>query len=292
MPFRHAASALFLAAASLFATTASAVTYSITNLQPPGQPESQAIAINNAGEVVTIATSTYGFKTSWLYSGGIQTMLPQPLGWAAPMATALDEAGRVTGWLQQTSTREYHAFVYDHGTMSILQSIAYNDRLGDSYFQPSFHLPSYNAADQHVETRIVNSYYNAVRVEKDGTVLNIAQIDGLGGSSAFGINAAGDVVGSGGFGNPYVEAFLYTSADGHVVNLNHLTPETQHDFGWELIHAKAINDVGQIVGLGRAPGSGSFQAFLLTPVPEPASYVLALTSLVILVGGQRWKKHG
>jgi probable HAF family extracellular repeat protein len=40
--------------------------------------------------------------------------------------------------------------------------------------------------------------------------------------------------------------------------------------GWTLTEAAAINDNGQIVGLGRN-GLGQTEAFLLTPVPLPGT---------------------
>ena len=48
--------------------------------------------------------------------------------------------------------------------------------------------------------------------------------------------------------------------------------------GWSLTEATAINNVGQIVGMGWNP-SGGREAYLLTPIPEPA------TLAVLLLGG-------
>ena len=42
--------------------------------------------------------------------------------------------------------------------------------------------------------------------------------------------------------------------------------------GWELVTAWGINDAGQITGYGLI--GGETHAFLLTPVPEPATLVL------------------
>jgi probable HAF family extracellular repeat protein len=52
--------------------------------------------------------------------------------------------------------------------------------------------------------------------------------------------------------------------DGVMYNLNDLIPP---GFGWDLIKATDINDAGEIVGFGIAPGGGSYlRAFLLVPL--------------------------
>ena len=100
-----------------------------------------------------------------------------------------------------------------------------------------------------------------------------------------GINAAAIVVGSSyvnGFG---FEAYRWT-ASGGPQNLNSLVDSSAT--GWVLGNAWAINDSGMIVGSGYDP-AGRDQAFLLTPVPEPASLVLTTLALVIGSAATRFK---
>jgi probable HAF family extracellular repeat protein len=93
------------------------------------------------------------------------------------------------------------------------------------------------------------------------------------------VNNAGDIVGSSwidGMGNS--RAVIWKGG-GAVVNLNtYINPAS----GWLLTNATGINDAGQIVGMGTL--NGTSRAFLLTPVPEPASYPLiagaAVTSAI------------
>ncbi|MGA2585082.1 MAG: hypothetical protein ABSG31_17555 [Tepidisphaeraceae bacterium] len=92
---------------------------------------------------------------------------------------------------------------------------------------------------------------------------------------ADGLNDEGQVVGA--IGN---DAALYDGSE--TIDLNTLIPANS---GWTLEDATAINDSGQIVGVGMSPG-GQTDGFLLTPsvpVPEPlAVSILALASLVLI----------
>jgi hypothetical protein len=51
--------------------------------------------------------------------------------------------------------------------------------------------------------------------------------------------------------------------------------------GWDLELAIEINDSGQITGVGTNP-AGMTRAFLLTPVPEPATTALMVCGCIAL----------
>jgi len=93
-------------------------------------------------------------------------------------------------------------------------------------------------------------------------------------SQANGINNIGQVVGWTLVEPPSAisaqHAFIYS--DGVMSDLNTFLPD---DFGWVLTYASAINESGQIAVNGRN-AEGITHAFLLTPVPEPATLSLLL----------------
>jgi probable HAF family extracellular repeat protein len=108
-----------------------------------------------------------------------------------------------------------------------------------------------------------------------------------------GLNDAGQVVGYSVIPTGYDHAFLWTPADG-MVDLNTLLDSSGK--GWELTEAHAINNYGQIIGVGGfdPPGSAPFgsYAYLLTPttpIPEPDGLVLlgGIVAMASAVGPHR-----
>jgi probable HAF family extracellular repeat protein len=91
----------------------------------------------------------------------------------------------------------------------------------------------------------------------------LGTLDGRNSSSASGINNSGDVVGTcysceGRFCSNWT-AFLYRN--GVMVDLNDRVSQSD----WRLVSATAINDIGQILAIGRKDGQSLSKALLLTP---------------------------
>ena len=93
------------------------------------------------------------------------------------------------------------------------------------------------------------------------------------------INDAGQVIGSLSYGHPALWD------NGVLVNLE---LEVAHPAGWYFNEVRAINASGQIVGWGENP-DGQDRAFLLTPVPEPATVAMLLSGLLALAALARRK---
>jgi probable HAF family extracellular repeat protein len=173
-------------------------------------------------------------------------------GWG--YAYDINNVGQITGSANRPNGPQ-HAFRYQNGVMTDLgvlagttasQGLAIND-LGQVVGR------SFYTTGTGVE---VNSAF----LYSGSTMVN------LGYGQAFGINNAGDVVGCDGS-----HAFIYQN--GTMIDLNTLIAPGS---GWTLSAAFAINDAGQIVGQGSFNGN---KAFLLTPIPEPATVSLLAVGL-------------
>ncbi len=117
-----------------------------------------------------------------------------------------------------------------------------------------------------------------------GTMIDLGELAGSGGvSSARDINGRGVVVGHSGTAGAE-RAFVWmptvpNGTTGTMIDLNTML-DPMSSAGWRLKSAEAINDFGQIVGSGLFDPDGRGgsppveRAFLLTPIPEPATIVL------------------
>jgi hypothetical protein len=70
-----------------------------------------------------------------------------------------------------------------------------------------------------------------------------------------------------------------------MLDLNDLIPAGS---GFTLEYAQGINDAGQITDIGTI--DGAMHAYLLTPVPEPSSLVLAVLGGLVLLGYGGWRR--
>jgi probable HAF family extracellular repeat protein len=105
---------------------------------------------------------------------------------------------------------------------------------------------------------------------------------GIGSSTAYAINNIGQVVGT-----SFGKAFIWDSVHG-MVDLNTLISANSV---MSLVQANGINDAGQIVGYGYTSVGGFQHAFLLTPVPEPASLLLLLIGGLAVGGSTVYKRR-
>jgi len=122
----------------------------------------------------------------------------------------------------------------------------------------------------------------------DGVTLrDIAPLSAVPGT-AHGINTADQVVGEAAFLTPGGGAFLYDSGTTYQL-LGLIEPASAQ--GWsQLATAHAINDSGQIVGIGIFNGQG--RAFLATPVAVPPPTAPVVISYQVLFGSQSFSVPG
>jgi probable HAF family extracellular repeat protein len=223
---------------------------------------SQAYAINDSGQVAG-AASLPGATHAFLYSGGVMYDLDGTSGNSE--GYGINGSGEVVG---EFGNGTNHAFLYSNGVMQDLGSLG-----GNSWAQ------AVNDSGQVAGWSYLENFGGPhAFLYSNGVMQDLGTLGGLY-SYAFGIDAAGQVVGYRGVAGEGGRAFLYSG--GLMTDLNSLisTP------GWDIGEASAINGRGQIAGSGFNPQYGG-GAVLLSPlgaVPEPASFVLLGAGLFGLI---------
>jgi probable HAF family extracellular repeat protein len=231
----------------------------------PGGSSSYAYGINNNGQVVGQSGGQ-----AFLYSGGTMTGLGTLPGGSGSCAYGINNNGQVVGWIPDVNGYG-HAFLYGGGTMTDLGALF-----------PGRHSYAYGIDDNgQVVGRASTLIGEDAFLYSGGAMMDLGTLPGGTASQAYGINNKGQVVGASNTTNVPngYHAFLYSG--GVMVDLNTLISTNS---GWILDCAEAINNNGQIVALGNNIFFGGVDAFLLTPVPEPASmWLLALGSAALLL---------
>jgi probable HAF family extracellular repeat protein len=226
------------------------------------------------------------------YSGGVTTDLGQAPPGYSTFPTAINNAGQIAGYDQDTSVHGDRGFRWTNGNFENLGTIgnaqdsgaaAIND-LGDmagavvlnNQERPAIYT---DGAFRYIGTstgralginnaRIVVGDLDVSRRgffydDTTGVFLSVSPLSGMGPELHLqDVNNLGQAVST--------PAGLYTRAGG-LIDLNTLIDPAS---GWQLINTAAINDAGQIIGIGTYHGSGP-AAFILTPIPEPTGCALA-----------------
>ncbi|MBA3483038.1 MAG: HAF repeat-containing protein [Pirellulales bacterium] len=273
--------------------------------------EGTAFGINDSGQVTGRSGSGHAFR----YDGTMNDL--GTLGGTTSEGRGINDSGQVAGYSRTTGDAAFHAFLHDStmhdlGTLGGIHSIALGINnsgqvTGDSNTTGGeIHAFLYDGTMNDLGT-LGGGQSGGVGINNSGQVTGYSSTTGdaafhaflydgtlhdlgtLGGTNSYGngINANGHVVGDSQLTTGGRHAFLYTSGSG-MVDLNTLIDPLS---GWELSVANAINDAGQITGWGQVGGED--HAFLLTPVPEPASFALLAVTLPIFVGRtiHRSRKH-
>lgn len=253
-----------------------------------GGPVSEALSVNDRGQVSGMATIPSGEQHAFLWENGKMTDLGEAgstsLGWA------INGRGDVAGSVAKGEDASV-AFLSHGGRTTLLGTLpdrvaaeahGINDRgevVGTSWNPNSWREAFlYGGGKMRgLGTLPGGSSSGALGINARGQVTGFAstssgamhaflyskgRMTDLGTMGAFaqgrGINSAGDVVGDGRTTRGARHAGLFRG--GHVFDLNDGLPP---DSGWELQTADAINDKGQIIGLARHDGKK--RGYLLTP---------------------------
>lgn len=290
-----------------------------------GAPQDYSGDINNAGQVTGHHQFTQGqWRAAIFFNGTIQDLsAPDGIG---STGRAINASGQVAGGLA-ISPGQSHAFLYADGQMKDLgafsgdRSDAYgiNDAgevVGTSLVAGVGGVPNTWRAFRYSggtldELDIGGAYSIAWDINNAGQVVGdwgpssaggshafvykdgiLQDLGNLGGAStyALSINDRGDVVGYGSTGRgDTLHGFIY--ADGKIVDVNSLLVAPD---GWEITRTSAINEGRQIASLAcRIDDAFQCTPALLSPVPEPAAFVLWSAGLLLLASSKwGWRRPG
>jgi probable HAF family extracellular repeat protein len=249
----------------------------------PGGTNGEAYDINAQGVIIGISgirtgaapETSHAFK--WNSSGLMQDLGELPGGRDYSAAFAINASGVVVGH------SEGDGGMYGFKWTSASGMIQLDDLPGAHAFSEAYDLNDLGqvvgVGTTTADPAIANFGVHAVLWDNSTTPIDLGELpSGDDFSIARAINNLNEVVGysdRGGF-----HAFLWTHADG-MRDLNTLVDGLPN--GWTLTKALDINDAGQIVGNASTPEGN--RAFLLTPIPEPATlWLVAITLLLAAVG--------
>ena len=242
-----------------------------------GGSQSYATAINDRGQVVGSASDATGQGHAFIYDGGRLDALGGIAGWQWSTAAAVNENGHAAGTTQLASG-EFRAVVWDSaGDPVELQTLG-----GSASWAMGMNESGLVAGASTTDAGWMHAF-----LYRGGAMIDLGSLGG-GNSGAYDVNAAGSVVGYSLLEGGASAAFLYSN--GVLYNLNSLIGNS----GWDLQHAMAINDQGQIAGSGTY--NGEVRAFRLDPLgsadsiptiynPEPGTMGLLLSGGGLLAIG-------
>jgi len=239
----------------------------MTDLGTLGGPNSYAIAINDSAQIVGNSDLADGTSHAFLYVAGVMTDL------GAVSAVSINASGQI---LVSDSS---FASVYSNGAMQPLPQPGCNG-------SPFQYGAAYAMNDSGEVVGEAWAWYGSMLVCDDAILISGGQAKDIGFGLLMGFNTAIAINGLGhilGKGWTYCDGSFcqqeYTFLDGTVLFYSVSTPDSS---GWYSLLGSAINDAGQIAGIGN--NANGQRAFLMTPIPLPRVSITSPTSGAFIAG--------
>jgi probable HAF family extracellular repeat protein len=240
------------------------------------QPFGQAVGINAGGLIAGNTSATFGGASTAVVWQGLGV---KPLGHAggiSSVATSLNDAGLVTGYVEGIAgTFNPQAVVWQGGVATLLPNLA------SSYAYSKALAVNQEGTVVGAANTGTGGYIRAV-VWRNGEVSALSPLGDA--DMAQGINDAGVVVGTKDFNGGLHRAALWDTRTGVSGDLNALVGEGTLPFNITLIEAHAINNLGDIVGTSYNKTTGRMGAFVLRAVPEPGTWLMFAMGVAGLAG--------
>lgn len=234
---------------------------SVTTLATFGGLYSRAFDVNSVGQAVGWAEDANNNNRAFLYSHGTMINLGTLAGDSSE-AWAINDLGQIVGTATYSALdNARHAFLYADGVMTDL----------GTFGGKSSEATDVNESGQIVgvaDLPLLGMLRARAFIYENGTKRSLGTLGGDW-SRATAINDLGQVVGLSRNSQGANRPFIYH--DNQMFDLNTLIEPSS---GWSLLEAVDINNRGQIVGAGLI--HGNYHAFMLVPVPEPATAMLCL----------------
>ena len=245
------------------------VTYTYTDLLPPGFNQIFYVSMNNKGQVVGEAIDGAGQTRGFLYSSGSYTTIHPP-GWHVSMAVSINDNGQVAGSGYDSASVGV-GFLYGNGTYTILP-------YAPGFIQSWLH--GINNNGQVVGTGFNATWQRKGLLYSDGSYVTLLP-PGWQESEGVSINDNGQVVGRGIDAAGLEGYFLYSNG-----NYTTILPP-----GLKSLNVLSFNNRGELVGYGY-DGSGQLRGFLysngtctiLLPPGKPESLASCINNNGDVVG--------
>jgi probable HAF family extracellular repeat protein len=217
-----------------------------------GGNSSEAYEINQAGQITGYAQNGQNDR-AFLYSGGVMTDIGSRLGSSLPNSYGygINDSGHIAGTAYNSSYSLAHAFFYNGTTAVDIGS--FGQGANGLAINNNDQITGYSTTSASVD----HAFRYASGVLKDlGT---------LGGHWSYGngINNSNVIVGGSFIDSADSIYHAFVTSGNSLTDLN--TNVNSSGAGWVLVEARAINDAGQIAGVGTLGAVN--HSFLLSPLP-------------------------